>query len=1028
MKKLMIAAAGAVGLLAGAGTTSAFAVALFAFPAQAATYTWNTEKSSGNWDDAANWTSSDGGATYPSTSSDIAKFSAGTTASVALTTAHTIKQLDLSAANIKLTLKLADGATRDNAKLTISSSGTTMSSPTLNLSGANLDITLDGVSMDASGIKPQMGIASKLSIINGAAFSSSVFYNQAYGTTMAGNDEGGKIYIAGESTVDMAGLHLQNGLLEIDNSTLTSEFGLRFWNDTSATIVRLKGKSPLFKTTQSGGEGEAYANADGYNVHFEFVIPEGGYTAAPIQSGASAQTFPSSRTGRGIEYSGTYAFDVSADSPAKVAGESFTATLVSWAKGFNTSKLTSVNLPQTTDSYDWTSTTLDVTLKGQIVSAVEKIENGEWKGVDLSFGASKNTRELFVAYGATDGGTDTTKWTTVSLGSLENAATKYHYLFSQTTTATWGSESFKFIRFYIVSGDVVSWSETIAWYNLAMLEFAAAPTAVDAGGDAITVSGEMKNYPGDTCVLKVLTGKSGEALADEWTDSSWVLSSSDGGKAFSFTLCETDAQTARLAPGNTYDVAVVATSAGMVTTSGVTTVATVATANATPKFSNKGASVDRRTVTFSVELSALGFNGKADVTLWIGEMADGSDFKQIGETNTVTKTGVPFLWNPITFDVFGKTYYYQLRMTNSSTGGTVTMSVDSMIGTFTTTDDVTYEWTGNAGDSAWTNANNWKPATHGDDCLGYPGPTTSTAKFPAGTTVEFVLAENVSIGTLDLSEGGASVSFKKDASATSAPLLTIASTLDLSGKDNVFALDGMRLWVSSGNHVTLGSNSTWKVENAGTRVAQSPIYPYDVIFYNKGGKLCVENGAEFVCQSYYMSDAAYLLVKDATFTVNNRTVWNSADAANPDVIRLEGSNTVYKMAYPESHYFCAGTENAVLNLDFVVPKTGFAAAPLRSDKNDATYALGEGNSKVMKSGGVLNVNLIQEEYAKLVTTPLISWPGAGISKSVVKEGRKPRNAAKFLWKDSAGAVTTADCPVTLDAEIPDVRGFILIVR
>ena len=229
---------------------AACAVAIFSLAAQATSYTWNPKVAEGNWDDAANWTPNTG---YPSGSGDTAVFAAGSTNVVKLnfTSARTIAKLDLSAANIKLTFKLGDGVTRDNAALTVSSSGTTVASPTLNLSGKNLDFTLDGVAVSAKSIKPQMGVASKFSIINGADFKSDVFYNQSFadGKTMAGNADGGDIYIAGGSTVAMAGLHLQNGLLEIDDSTFTSTYGLRFWNDSDATTIRLKGKHPLIKMT-----------------------------------------------------------------------------------------------------------------------------------------------------------------------------------------------------------------------------------------------------------------------------------------------------------------------------------------------------------------------------------------------------------------------------------------------------------------------------------------------------------------------------------------------------------------------------------------------------------------------------------------------------------------------------------------------------------------------------------------------------------------------------------------------------------
>ena len=70
------------------------------------------------------------------------------------------------------------------------------------------------------------------------------------------------------------------------------------------------------------------------------------------------------------------------------------------------------------------------------------------------------------------------------------------------------------------------------------------------------------------------------------------------------------------------------------------------------------------------------------------------------------------------------------------------------------------------------------------------------------------------------------------------------------------------------------------------------------------------------------------------------------------------------------------------------------------------------------------MNLIQDATSKSVTTKQISWPDAGISKTAVKEGSKPRNAVKFIW----GNETSTDYPTTLDAELPGGRGLLLIVR
>ncbi len=534
------------------------AAVLFAADVWAATYTWNAAISSGNWDDAANWLVNGETATsYPQEASDIAIFAANTTATVTRTTEQSISQLDLSAANISLKFVQGEGVERDAAKLTVT---------TLTISGENLDFTLDGVYVKTES-KPMMGSAGKLSILGGSYFYSGVFYNQPFASgKMPGNEKGGDIYIAGGSVAEMVGLHMQNGLLEIDNSTYLSHYGFRFWKDMSQTTIRFKGKNAVCKmvrATNGDNKGKVLFQESGYNVHFEFVVPEGGFAQTPIQGGTTESEF---LTASG-PVTGAIAFDVLAESPAKIAAETLTVNLIVWPQYLkNAAFSASVNLPQASDAFAWTTTMLAAYLKGSFITSTPNVEESTWKGIDLSFEASENEREIFVAYGATDAGADKTAWNkVVSLGTIAANQVAYNYLFTQTADATWGSDNFQFMRFYIVEDGVEMWSD-VTGYSSAP-KFKDVPTATVVSYNEITIDGEMADYPGETCTLKVLTGESVDSLTTEWTDESWVLTKSADNQKFSLTLCEMDAAQARLEPSTTYCIVIVATSDGVETRS-----------------------------------------------------------------------------------------------------------------------------------------------------------------------------------------------------------------------------------------------------------------------------------------------------------------------------------------------------------------------------------------------------------------------------------------------------------------------------
>ena len=101
-----------------------------------------------------------------------------------------------------------------------------------------------------------------------------------------------------------------------------------------------------------------------------------------------------------------------------------------------------------------------------------------------------------------------------------------------------------------------------------------------------------------------------------------------------------------------------------------------------------------------------------------------------------------------------------------------------------------------------------------------------------------------------------------------------------------------------------------------------------------------------------------------------------------------------------------------LQLDFLVPVGGYAAAPIRAIST-ATYYMG--NNKNSNGSCVLTVNVLDESPANYadatVTMPLIVWP-KGINKTMVQTGHLPVSGLgavtddAFAWVDAAATYPT----------------------
>ena len=626
--------------------------------------------------------------------------------------------------------------------------------------------------------------------------------------------------------------------------------------------------------------------------------------------------------------------------------------------------------------------------------------------IDLSFASSDSPRTLAVVWGATRGGESTNAWANAQvIGTVAAGATTATY----TMPDSWGGKDNLVARFCFVPSETVQpeWSNTYDWHDLTAPAFA--DVAADgSGGDTIKVTGKVESFTGDSCEVKVLVGTSSDSLA-EWTDATATLTAAGG---FTFSLCETDTSAARyIAPGSTYYVQVEATANGKTVQSEVMKVTTLAAA--AWEASRTAASAARRDVTFSGSLTSVGMSadGQATVELWAGTANDESSLAKVKELKVAPSTMSAVIQYSVVheFDNVETTYYWQFRVTSAAAGGTSNVVTRTPVKSVKTRDLTTYTWTGAANDGGvWETAANWD-ADPAVARLDYPQTTNATVRFAAGETVPVVLASSRSIRTISVADANASGTIRKG--ATSTPTLTVVEPFALSGADSVLTFDGLTVKSTSAGSSSIGAGCTLTLTN-GASVAFE-MYPLCVGFDNNGGILRITEGSTFTCWGYNMSNGSLTFIRDATFSMSGEWVkWNGTGT---NTIQFEGETPLFKNTY-RINTFAPGTANAVLNLNFNVPRSGYAMAPLQGGSGDS---LGSGGK-----AGKAYVNVAASRSVKLqdgqTSTPLITRNN-GISTSVFTAGTLPSEDSAFT------GFTDGSKAVGVNIVLP-APGLILLIR
>ena len=645
-----------------------------------------------------------------------------------------------------------------------------------------------------------------------------------------------------------------------------------------------------------------------------------------------------------------------------------------------------------------TKASSDASSSGEI-SIAENISDGALASITLTFEAAASDRTLLVASGPSHGGETTDGWKSVEKVTVAANETSYVYSMPES----WGTDDNLVVRFAF-DATPLQWSASTYWHEAS--EPAVMDVAIDAtGGDQLKVSGALTAFAGATCTLQALVGESADALV-AWSEEGWTR---DATGAFTLALNGSAApEGVSLRPGAKYYVRVVATSGGKTSLTKVfeATMAGAAAFNGDPK-----CTVSRRTVTVKGALSDLGFGTITDFSLYVG--TSNSDDALAKAEATVTRDGLNYS-AVYELPAFEKTYWCQIRATNTSPGDTTNVVTKSARVSFTTKDTTTYTWQGGTSDT-WETKDNWANSASGD-CLGYPQSANAKAVFPANTTAKIALRKAWTIGGLDLSAEGASLTLAQGGASRDATKLTVSNGnggLALTGANASLTLDGIALTTSSGN-VNPGATFAFTIKNG------SNFYCSSDIKNEKGGTITVSGGSTASVNNYW-SGPGTLVIDDSTNVVRNAMVFYSTGKST---VNFLGAKPLLSFT-SNGGFITPNNDKKGCDAHFVfsVPEGGYATPPVQGHAK-ANYVMGNWQNNTYT--GTLTADVAADSPAakgvKSVTTALISW-SKGISTNFVQKGSLPKRSS-FDW----GETLVNDRPTALDVTFGGSQGFMLFVR
>ena len=339
-------------------------------------YTWKSSVTAGDWSDAANWTDNQDGDClgYPASANATVTFPADTAATVRFTEAPTVGAITI-AGNGSVTFTQG-GESAAATKLTAASIQLLISTDITKC------VTFDGVAFQSQDFF-NLYASRSLRIVNGA----NIYVTKAFANQLTDD-----VLVADGSIVNCNDLAFSGGTLTISNATIQARNFSYVGNLHAGGHLVFQGTNPKLYTSYKSGCFYAAKTA----VQLDFLVPVGGYEAAPIQGPATADYYFANNKGSAGAYS--YTVNVLDESPANFVDASVTTPLIWWKKGINKARTLEGDLPAygqgavSDDAFSWSTdnanypTNLLVTINGSSNAGKLQVSGslGPYGAADLS--------------------------------------------------------------------------------------------------------------------------------------------------------------------------------------------------------------------------------------------------------------------------------------------------------------------------------------------------------------------------------------------------------------------------------------------------------------------------------------------------------------------------------------------------------------------------------------------------------------------------------------------------------------------
>ena len=329
----------------------------------------------------------------------------------------------------------------------------------------------------------------------------------------------------------------------------------------------------------------------------------------------------------------------------------------------------------------------------------------------------------------------------------------------------------------------------------------------------------------------------------------------------------------------------------------------------------------------------------SQLELWVGE-ENNADTMTLASSTALTSEGVYKLSFTAPEDIGEKTYYFQLRLRDTSGGSETALSKTSVLNA-ATKDTTVYTWKakGDNWNGVWTDTDHW--SSNYKSAYGYPKTANATADFPAATAaVRF--DESVTFGTFSITNKDMNLVFTAgDGVAVTCTTFYAGDATSVTKRHgSTIVFDGVELYSSDttadtkfrpnpGNNITLTGGSEFNVYRAMLCVNDT------VGTWYSDTTLNVEDGSALTVRNLLqVGGAGTLALSNATVNAANVYVngvyknGNGTYGGGGGRIRFYGDSprlavTAKMLSEQESYTGCFGAD-----IEFFVPEGGYTAAPI----------------------------------------------------------------------------------------------------